>query len=268
MVLQFSKRWNYPGCLGAVDGKHIRIRCPNAAGSNFYNYKGFHSIILMGVVNRNYEFLYINAGAEGKTADGGCWRQCEFAKAMDKERLNLPSDIVLEDHQEIPCHLIGDDAFPMGKRLLKPYPQCFLSKEERIFNYRLSRARRLVENVFGILASKFQILKTEMRYTVPHCVNIVWAVCILHNVLRKLCGQAYMPPGSFDSEDINYAVIPGDWREGMQMERLRPTSARNHVKVAKDMRIKLTNYFMSEAGEVPWQYASMETEMDRVLNAL
>lgn len=268
VVTQFSKRWNYPGCLGAVDGKHVRINCPAGSGSTFYNYKGFYSIVLMAVVNGNYEFIYANAGAEGKTADGGCWRQCDFAKALEKERLNLPPDVQLDAEHSIPCHLVADDAFAMGRRLLKPYPQRFLSPSEKVFNYRLSRARRIVENVFGIISSRFQILRTEMPYSVPHCVNIVLAICILHNFLRKHCGQAYMPPGSFDTEDINYEMLPGDWRENEAMLGLRSTHARNPLKVAKKTRETLTEHFMSPAGEVPWQYASTTTEMDRVIDIL
>lgn len=268
MILQFAKRWNYPGCIGAVDGKHIRIKRPPDSGSTFYNYKGFYSLVLMGVVNGNYEFLYANVGAEGKTADGGCWRQCDFARALEKERLNLPPNVQLDANNSVSCHLLADDAFPMGLRLLKPYPHRFLTAEEKVFNYRLSRGRRIVENVFGIISSKFQVLKTEMRFTVPHCVNVVLAICILHNILRRICGQAYMPPGSFDTEDINYEMVPGNWREGEQMTGLRPTTARNHLKAAKEMRQTLTRYFMSDAGEVPWQYSSVVTEMDRVIATL
>lgn len=268
IIIQFARRWNYPACIGAVDGKHVRLRCPLDGGSQFYNYKGYHSLVLMGVVNGNYEFVYINVGAEGKTADGGCWRQCDFARALEKERLNLPPNVQLDANTSIPVHLIGDDAFPMTKRLLKPYPQRMLTHDERIFNYRLSRARRLVENVFGIVSSKFHVLKTEMAFNVPHCVQVVKAVCILHNILRRLCGQSYMPPGSFDAEDINYEVIPGNWRDGEAMESLRPTTARNHLRIAKETRLKLTNYFVSEAGAVPWQNDITHTQMDQIIEDL
>lgn len=36
---RFNERWNLPNCLGAIDGKHIRIKCPSGGGSLFYNFK-------------------------------------------------------------------------------------------------------------------------------------------------------------------------------------------------------------------------------------
>lgn len=147
VVIQFHKRWNYPGCLGAIDGKHVRICKPWNSGSTYFNYKHFFSIILLAVVNANYEFIYCDVGAEGKNADGGVWEHCRLNKAMKNGLLQFPPDVDL-GHFKLPCHFIADDAFAMTKRLLKPYSHRLLDQRQQIYNYRLSRARRLVENVF------------------------------------------------------------------------------------------------------------------------
>jgi len=56
---------------------------------------------------------------------------------------------------------LADDAFALHNHVLKPYPGVNISYEERIFNYRLSRGRNVVENTFGILASRFRVLCIE-----------------------------------------------------------------------------------------------------------
>lgn len=78
----FNTRWNFPGAHGAIDGKHICIQAPPDCGSDYFNYKGSNSIVLMAVVDDDYCFIYANIGANGRCSDGGvfqkqwifCWR--------------------------------------------------------------------------------------------------------------------------------------------------------------------------------------------------
>lgn len=129
-MLQFDHRWNYPGCLGAIDRKHIRIQKPAGSGSLFYNYKHFSSLVLMAVVNGNYEFIYVDVGAEGRCADGGVWGHSDFKQAVDTGRLNIPHEVRLDDNKNISCHFVGDDAFALSTRLKKRYLIIGLAEHE------------------------------------------------------------------------------------------------------------------------------------------
>jgi len=66
IALEFERTANFLHCLGAVDGKHIRVIKPERSGSMFYNYKDFFSFVLMAVADNNYRFVYIDIGSYGK----------------------------------------------------------------------------------------------------------------------------------------------------------------------------------------------------------
>jgi len=58
---------------------------------------------------------------------------------------------------------IGDEAFSLRKDFLKPCNVKQLTRERKIFNYRPSLARIIIENVFGILVARFDVFKTHIN---------------------------------------------------------------------------------------------------------
>ena len=76
---KFEEKWNFPHCLGAVDGKHIVMKCPPNAGPYYCNYKGTHSVVLMAVAGPDYECLYADVGMNGRVSHGGVWNKCGIA---------------------------------------------------------------------------------------------------------------------------------------------------------------------------------------------
>lgn len=76
---EFGKRWNFPNVMGCLDGKHVRVRCPNSSGSLYYNYKDFFSVVLMALVGPNFEFMAIDVGSFGREGDSGANKCCCFS---------------------------------------------------------------------------------------------------------------------------------------------------------------------------------------------
>ena len=100
---------------------------------------------------------------------------------------------------------------------MKPYSQTGLTREKRVFNYRLSRARRIVENAFGILSNRFRVFMTPIALAPEKVEAIVMACCSLHNFLRESSASrlVYMPQRSIDTEDsITHDINLGEWRQG------------------------------------------------------
>ena len=250
----FLARWNFPMCLGAIDGKHVEIRPPSKSGSHYYNYKHSFSIVLLAAVDSNMNFIYVDVGTNGRVSDGGVFGKSTLKNAIQSNALKMPVYGKLPNSDSMsPFVFVADEAFPLSTRIFKPYPQRNLTTNKRIFNYRLSRARRTVENSFGILANRYGIYQKPINTNIDNVKQIVLATCSLHNMSRKRCPRVYTPPGLVDEESVTDVCIRrGSWRDTtvslrpMSYEGTRPTIE------AMNARDALCEYFCT-AGAVPWQ---------------
>lgn len=254
---EYFSHWQFPMCIGAIDGKRILLEKPANSGSEFYDYKGHFSIILLAVVDADYKFIFVDIAGPGRASDGGVWDMCSMKKALESEDnvLNIPStDRLPFSDKQCPFVLVGDAAFPLTSYLMKPYPGHQLPDDCNVFNYRLSRARRMSENVFGILAARFQIFRSPIRVSPTKAKDIALATITLHNYLRVCSKETYIPSNMVDREDIpNQRIIPGQWRQYPQdgLERL-PLLNRGQFRDAKEIRDTFKEYFQRE-GRVAWQ---------------
>lgn len=167
-----------------MDGKHIVIKPPPNSGSYYFNYEHNFSIVLLAVIDADYKFIYIDVGCNGRVADGGVFRNSTLSTALE---LNIPHPEPLpEEAVSLPYMIVADDAFPLKDYniIQKPYSQVGVTKEKRIYNYRLSRAWRIAENAFGILANRFRIFMAPIPLVPEKVEMIVIACCSLHNFLR------------------------------------------------------------------------------------
>nr|CAI5841483.1 unnamed protein product [Callosobruchus analis] len=241
----FEDRWNFPHCLGAIIGKHIDIVPPSENGSYYYNYKKKHSMVLMAIVDAKYRFLLADFGTNGRISDGGVLLNTKFFEKLQNKTLKLPTTYVF----------VADDAFPLRVDMLKPFRQTDLnSRERKIFNYRLSRARRIVENAFGILASRFRIYHTAINLQPENIEKIVMATCVLHNFLIEHTPTSCAPRDCFNQENTENGTIItlGYDTTDSNMENLQRRHQGNIMSDAKNVRIEFSNYFVNE-GKVPWQ---------------
>jgi hypothetical protein len=129
------------------------------------------------------------------------------------------------------------------------FPHAIGALDRKHINYRLSRARRVVENAFGILSSRFRCLHTTMPQKPERVASIVLACCTLHNLIRLHTKGADL--GIEDAPGPAGSIVPGRWREHVQLDGGR--AAKNtDANAGKRGREELKKYFVG-AGSVDWQ---------------
>ena len=250
---RFNTKWNFPNCIGSLDGKHIMMRCPPNSHSLFYNYKGLFSIVLMALVDADYHFIYIDVGNYGSNGDSGIFKNSALGEAFTGNLLNIPRPKRPPGYPKggaLPHCIVADEAFPLRMDLMQPYPrgkkQNRLAYDKSIFNYCLSRARRIVENAFGILAQRFRVFDRRIYMDDHNVIKIVNATCVLHNYLCTARMDVANVMGRLNPDGAPYLQLQAMLHE-LQNQGNHSTDAAQRVRrIYKD-------YFNSEVGAVPWQ---------------
>ena len=253
---KFATRWNSPNCCGALDGKHIVIQSPARSGSLYYNYKGTFSLVLMALVDPDYRFIYVDTGEYGSNSDSGIFKNSLFGQALIAGELNLPSPKALPNYPEggvLPYCSVGDEAFPLRMDLMKPFPRgrsTRLLKEEQIFNYRLSRVQRIVENGFGILVQRWRLFARRLHLHPDNVEEVVKACIVLHNFLTIKKDL----PAIFNRLNPDNDPYLQDDGAILDIPNLHGNHSGAEVRTIRDI---YKTYFSRSEGAVTWQDRSI-----------
>ena len=175
----FCRRW--PGCHG---WKAYSNQMSKGGGSFFHNYKGFHSIVLLALVDGDYKILWVVLGAAGSSSDAQIFKHTNLRHKVEDGSIGFPESECLGIGEPKLNFILRDDAFPLKVWLMKPCSRHGLDIKEMVFNYRISWGRRVVENAFGILTSRFRIFQSPMPHEPPVVIKLVMACLVMHNLLR------------------------------------------------------------------------------------
>ena len=187
------RRCHFPNCFGAADGKHIAVLKAKHSGSDFYNYKGFYSEVLLVFVDYDYRFLAADVGVQVRISDGDVFKNSTMYFALKNNKLNWldPCRLLLTENDEIDQHsssvlfvFVADDAFQLTSYCMKPYVRKNMTDMQRIFDYRLSRKCRVTENAFDILVNRFRVFSVLNNLNENNVSIVVLASLSLHNFLR------------------------------------------------------------------------------------
>ncbi|CAN7941128.1 unnamed protein product, partial [Ixodes pacificus] len=144
----------------------------------------------MASCDATYKFTLVDVGQPGRFSDGGVFRESEMGRSMLSGELGLPpAGLLPQTKTRLPFVFVGDEAFPLLPNLMRPFPRREGQLLSRMFNYRLSRVRRIIENAFGILVARWRIFRQPIQASEETLEAVVWACVNLHNYLR-VCDES------------------------------------------------------------------------------
>ena len=224
----FKTDHSFPQCAGAVDGSHIPIVSPQECPADYYNRKGWHSIILQGTVDHQGRFMDVYVGWPGRVHDARVFANSSLYQRGQSNTLfpDLKEQIAGKD---VPLVVLSDPAYPLLQWLMKAFPDNGrLSRQQKTFNYCLSRARVVVEHCYGRLKGRWRCLLKRLDVDVCDAPEMVAACCVLHNIC-EVHGDA------FDEE----------WLEGVERRDPQCASANASSTHPAESAVNIRNAFMS-----------------------
>jgi len=201
--------------------------------------------------------MYVDVGCQGRISDGGVFKNTTLYKKLENRVSNIPNPCVLQIPYavKVPYMILGDKAFALNDYTLTPFmgnPDN--GSPERIFNYRHSRARRVVENAFVILSAVFRVLRKPMLLQPDVAAKVTMTTIYLHNFLRsRTSSEVYTPPGSLDTEN-NGEIVNGRWISEQPMTSMLAIRnvPRRTSEHAKNTRLHIASHFIFN-DVLPWQ---------------
>uniref|UniRef100_A0A8C3HCJ4 DDE Tnp4 domain-containing protein n=1 Tax=Chrysemys picta bellii TaxID=8478 RepID=A0A8C3HCJ4_CHRPI len=173
----------FPNCGGAIDGTHIPILAPEHQGTQYINRKGYFSMVLQAPVDHKGRFTNINMGWPGRVHDARVFRNTNLFKWLQQGTYFPDQKITIGD-VEMPIVILGDPAYPLMPWLMKPYTGS-LDRSQKLFNYRLSKCRMVVECALGRLKGHWRSLLTRSDLSQTNSPIVISACCVLHNLCES-----------------------------------------------------------------------------------
>ena len=227
----FERIKRFPQVGGVIDGCHIPIIAPEEHHEDYHNRKGYHSIILQGVVDPKYCFTDVFIGWPGRVHDARVLANSPLYGLGQNGTLFPPDKTEVINGVTIPVVIIGDAAYPLLEWLMKPYADNGrLTPSQRAFNNNLSSTRMAVEIAFGRLKGHWRILLKRLDMKTQNVPLAVGACCTLHNIC-EIHGEAFDDnwwPNDNDDDDN----LDDDGDGGVAVAALHPAVAmRNAISL-------------------------------------
>ncbi|KAK6192169.1 hypothetical protein SNE40_003689 [Patella caerulea] len=205
----------FPNVVGTIDGTQVAIIAPSGENEPlFVCRKGFHSINVQATADSKLRLTSVLAKFPGSAHDSYILQQSGVTRKMVEDRMTGSKSV-----------LLGDSGYPLKTWLMVPFTNPNSRAEER-YNNAHKRTRCTVERAFGVLKSRFRCIHHKsggcLMYVPQKCVNIIIAVCKLHN----LCITNNLPLPEVEPDDIE---DHNPVNQNPHVQNLNATTFRNNL---------------------------------------
>uniref|UniRef100_A0A182WBJ8 DDE Tnp4 domain-containing protein n=1 Tax=Anopheles minimus TaxID=112268 RepID=A0A182WBJ8_9DIPT len=177
---EFVEFAGIPQVFGTVGCLHIPINQSKHDPAKYVNSKGWSSIILQAVVDRNGSFVDISCEHPGRTNAADMLIQSALYQRM--EQWDAPCEIV--DNIAVPPLLLGDGKYPLLPWLITPYPLGVrMTAAERSFNVYAAKGRSCISKAFDRLVGRWKMLNRSLEHSTVS--EVIITCCILHNIVEQ-----------------------------------------------------------------------------------
>jgi hypothetical protein len=210
VVNGFRRIGRIPNVIGAIDGSHIPIKAPHLFPIDYFNRKGFYSIVLQAVVDHKKKFLDICVGWPGSTHDSRVLINSNLYNKFNSQNNLVPNCFSNK-------YILGDGGYPNLSWLIVPYKDIGrgLIQKQTYFNFKHSQTRIKVEQAFGLLKGRWRCLIHNLEISLEIASHIITACCILHNICEER--HDFLPSGEQHDDtgtSINNEVNINETSEG------------------------------------------------------
>jgi len=143
---------------------------------DYYNRKGFYSIVLQAVIDSSGKFIDTFVGYPGSTHDSRIFHNSPLYQMFNSSSSVIPTN----------AYILGDAGYPCHNWMLTPYrDNGRLTPIQTYYNLKHSQTRIGVEQAFGKLKSRFRCLINPLTTSLETAILIVTTTCILHNICEE-----------------------------------------------------------------------------------
>ncbi|XP_037820787.1 putative nuclease HARBI1, partial [Lucilia sericata] len=159
----------FPRCCGAIDCTHVKIRCPvGSIGEVFRNRKGYFSINVQTIADRNLKVLDIVARWPGSTHDSTIFNNSSIKTFLESDGFKN-------------VHIVADKGYGLRTYCLTPISSPS-TESEILYNKSIIRTRNVVERKYGVMKRRFPVLALGMALKTSTVMNVIVACSVLHNI--------------------------------------------------------------------------------------